>query len=378
MMNAILIDDEQYALQALQDVLSEFKQIQVVGTFTNPLEAIEHCPGLDVDVVFLDVEMPGMDGLQVAGRLLELCHAEVVFVTAYDQYAVEAFELNALDYLLKPVGSKRMEKAVQRLAGLIRQSGAAPLRHVASEVNVTVCSIQCMGKFRVLVGSEQNEYVKWRMSKVKELFAYLVHNKDSAVHRTIIMEQLWPDMDIERAMVYLHTCVYQIRKLIKAYAFEQHMSLRYVDEGYQLRLTNMTCDADEFIRMAAGKEAITSETIDASDYAADLYRGDYMGEDDFPWTVSMQTQLQFIYKALLKRIVDFYLAARDDVRVVTRLKQLIEMSPYQEEFHELLLQAYIRMGDVGSYNKHYESVEAMFRQELGIDVPASIRKLLKY
>lgn len=91
-------------------------RLKQFGEFTNPLEALERVDALKADAAFLDIEMPGMDGLELAGRLMDRQRRlEVVFVTAYNEYAVEAFELHALDYLLKPVMKERLQKTMRRL-----------------------------------------------------------------------------------------------------------------------------------------------------------------------------------------------------------------------------------------------------------------------
>src|SRR5690625_3337038 len=103
-MRTILVDDEPLALDYLEIQLDKIKDITVVEKFTN-LDILDHVKLIEnIDLVFLDIEMPGKNGLEIAEQLLEVNPTlEIVFVTAYDEYAVQAFELNALDYLLKPI-----------------------------------------------------------------------------------------------------------------------------------------------------------------------------------------------------------------------------------------------------------------------------------
>src|SRR5690606_28491424 len=116
MIKAVLIDDERNALDALQNVLTTFPQVEIVGKFTNPFEALRQMSSMQYNTVFLDIEMPRMKGLEAAEAILELpSAADIVFVTAYDQYAVEAFEVNAQDYLLKPVRQSRLAKTITKL-----------------------------------------------------------------------------------------------------------------------------------------------------------------------------------------------------------------------------------------------------------------------
>jgi len=114
-LRAVLVDDEQLARDELGYLLGQLGGIEVIGQAGNGLEAIATIDRLRPDVVFLDVQMPGLTGFEVARRLLDHhASSQIIFVTAYDQHAIEAFEVNAVDYLLKPVEQGRLEVAVDR------------------------------------------------------------------------------------------------------------------------------------------------------------------------------------------------------------------------------------------------------------------------
>jgi two-component system response regulator LytT len=112
---ALVVDDEQLARDELCYLLDEVGEVEVVGQAGNGIEALGLIEDLKPDVVFLDVQMPGLDGFEVARQAFERgTSSEIVFVTAFDRYALEAFKVNAVDYLLKPVDPARLEQAVQR------------------------------------------------------------------------------------------------------------------------------------------------------------------------------------------------------------------------------------------------------------------------
>ncbi len=136
-LRAVLVDDEQLARDELMYLLGQVDGIEVIGQAGNGLEALTTIDRLQPDVVFLDVQMPGLTGFEVARRLLDArASSHIVFVTAYDQHAIEAFEVNAVDYLLKPVDQSRLEVAVERarrrvatdrtLAHVPRSAGGPP------------------------------------------------------------------------------------------------------------------------------------------------------------------------------------------------------------------------------------------------------------
>ncbi len=114
-LRAVLVDDEQLARDELGYLLGQIGGVEVLGQAGNGIEALTTIERLQPDVVFLDVQMPGLTGFEVARRMLDArASSHIIFVTAYDQHAIEAFEVNAVDYLLKPVDQARLEVAVER------------------------------------------------------------------------------------------------------------------------------------------------------------------------------------------------------------------------------------------------------------------------
>ena len=114
-LRTIVVDDEQLARDELGYLLGRLEGVEVIAQAGNGVEALETIDRLQPDVVFLDVQMPGLTGFEVARRMLdEGPGSQIIFVTAYDQHAIEAFEVNAVDYLLKPVDPTRLEMALQR------------------------------------------------------------------------------------------------------------------------------------------------------------------------------------------------------------------------------------------------------------------------
>lgn len=109
----VVIDDERLAREELKSILAEFTEIEIIGEAQNGDEGIELIKNVQPDLIFLDVNMPGMTGFEMLKRLENIPH--VIFVTAYDEYALKAFEVNALDYILKPVDPDRLSEAINKL-----------------------------------------------------------------------------------------------------------------------------------------------------------------------------------------------------------------------------------------------------------------------
>lgn len=118
MLRAILVDDEKLALEELSYLLGQYEDVEVIGCYTNPVEALGQIILKKPDITFLDIEMPVMSGLNLAKEVAGLAgHCNIVFVTSFDSYALDAFEVNAVDYIVKPVMEDRLEKTIQRIRG---------------------------------------------------------------------------------------------------------------------------------------------------------------------------------------------------------------------------------------------------------------------
>jgi len=152
--SAILVDDEQLASEELAYLLREFPDVEIVATASNGLEAMQLIEDLEPDLVFLDVQMPGLDGMGVIRKLRErevpLPH--FVMATAFDQYAVEAFRLEALDYVLKPIEKDRLAIAVERARKFIgERARAAPAEPLPSK--------PALQRTKLLVRSSQRNFI---------------------------------------------------------------------------------------------------------------------------------------------------------------------------------------------------------------------------
>lgn len=124
-MTALVVDDEQLARDELGFLLRSFPEITVLGEAADGPGALEQIEALAPDIVFLDVQMPGLDGLGVAREIVRRSSKppHIVFATAFDHYAVEAFEVNAADYLLKPVEKERLRRSIERAKELMGSPG---------------------------------------------------------------------------------------------------------------------------------------------------------------------------------------------------------------------------------------------------------------
>ena len=141
-LRAIIVDDEQLACDELSFLLKQFPDIEVIGTGSNGLEALRLIEKLEPDVAFLDVQMPGLDGLGVIRKAREmgLPLPHFILATAYDQYAIQAFRLEAMDYLLKPVDKERLLETVERVRRVFQERRKPEVAEVPQRIKLLVKS----------------------------------------------------------------------------------------------------------------------------------------------------------------------------------------------------------------------------------------------
>ena len=171
---SIVVDDEDYARAGLVSMLAEIPDVQVIAECENGLDAINKIQELKPDVVFLDIKMPHIDGFEVIDLLGNEIPA-IIFVTAFDEYAVKAFEANAVDYLLKPVNPQRLKQSILKLISSMDNSQPALLHmldeHKESQKNISRILVRDGQKVHVIAVDEityieaQDDYVAIRTAK---------------------------------------------------------------------------------------------------------------------------------------------------------------------------------------------------------------------
>lgn len=149
MLKALVIDDEQLARDELEELLHETEQIEVIAQASNAIDGLKKINLLKPDVVFLDIQMPQVTGIELLAMLDPDTMPNVVFVTAFDQYAVQAFEDNAFDYLLKPIETARLEKTVNRLVKQHKTHNSN--QDISIITPSTLDQLPCVGLNRIMI-----------------------------------------------------------------------------------------------------------------------------------------------------------------------------------------------------------------------------------
>lgn len=258
-MHIIYVDDEELAVTKFQMIAKTMAQITTCKTFQEPQKALAYAKKNAIDVAFLDIEMPGMLGIDLAKALKEIdASIRIIFVTAYNQYALDAFEVDALGYLMKPYSKEKVEAELEKA------------RRMKKVVEHKVF-IQTMPSFEVFI---DGELLKITRTKAKELLALLVDKHGSTLTIGEAIAYLWEDRPDDEATKSLYRMT---AKRLKDMLVENKIDyiLDSANNQRTLKPDEFTCDYYEILK---GNKKYTK-----------LYQGEYMNQ--YSWAEETNARL---------------------------------------------------------------------------------------
>ena len=363
MIKTIAVDDEWYNLEEVCELIRQTGFMCVSGRYQNPLDALGELEKIQPQVAFIDIELPEMDGITLAEKLLEKNPSIlIVFVTSWNQYAVQAFDMNAIDYIMKPIRKERFN----RMAEKIRRTVQTVMQPVQRRLK-----IRCFGCLEVSIGGTP---VRWGRAKAEELFVYLLIHHGSYVHKEKIIETLWPDYEPKRALPVLQTTVCKIRGLFSE--MKKDVALCYSGNRYCLSIQNAQCDYFDVERALADYSADRPDSYLAIEKACTLYEKGLLSQQGYLWSMETDQELRKNLTTALREIALQQGKQPDWVKMVKILKQLTALTPDDDEANYWLLKTYEKIGDLQSARSHYSWLEKMMREEYDSKPSARIRELM--
>lgn len=372
MITALIVDDEEHARRMLKLFLRNM-DVEVIGQSSNGFDAIQQLKQMIPDVLFLDIEMPEMNGLELAELVRnENNDVHIVFVTAYDQYAIAAFEHAAMDYLLKPIDPDRLAKTVARIRKESERSAFAISKDPSQGdgEGAPKLRIQLFGSFAASVDGGQQ--MKWRTSKEKELFAFLANQEDKRIHRDRIIECLWPEESYEKAKIYLHTCISLLRKNLKQIGFTG--IVQYGNGSYYLQPERIMVDVRMFRkRVKKLKQVVNPDPVDIEETLA-YQVSPFLQNDLYAWAEPEAKALENAAYEWKLSLGEIYLQKLDYYKALDTANSVIDSFPYDEEAYRLLMKSYSGLGKNNHVHTVYRNLESKL-EELQVRPSAQSRIL---
>lgn len=349
-MRAVLVDDEQLALLQLKRIFEhDIKGVDVVETCSNPHEVVEIVTRHQPDIVFLDIQMPEVNGLKLGERLQSsMPSIEIVFVTAYDRYAVRAFELYAIDYIMKPVHSQRLQLTVQRLSEKIK------VKNESQPKEMNTPFLFCFNQIRYQLPGEEPQPIKWRTSKARELFAFLLHNRGRSVDRSTLTELLWPNLEESRAQQQLYTTIYHIRQTLKKIGMDT-VTINSVDleTGYRLTVGEAQVDVEQWENKLKQLAAPSLELVEEYEQIFQQFDGNYLGDYEYLWAEHERERLRILWLNHTKSLGKLYIKHGMMEKAIQVYRTVQQQLPDEEETYFTLIELYDALGDKGGVEEQY-------------------------
>lgn len=358
----MIVDDEPLALDYAKKVLSGHSEVEVIGSFTDPIACLEAAEKKAPHIAFLDIQMPEINGLEVAERLLEINpNMYIVFLTAYDVFAVEAFELAALDYIIKPLKEDRLEKTISRYQKNVMAYGDKE-SHKEEVLRIQI------GEY-LSFEIEDNKFspIVWRTAKAQELFIYLLQNHGNYVEKETLMELLWEDKNLESSASLLYTNVYNVRKALKQ--FEEHFVLKNRLDGYVLELNNVEVNVLDWEQKSSHLPPISPTNIAEYEQMILSFENKYFMKHDYVWLEPKRHILTKLWKSLIEDVVQYYTERNEFEEAIQLLEKLVEEYTEDEQIYFELMKLYNHIGDIDAIAAKYRLLIQHLRREL--DAPPS-------
>ncbi|MBP2031509.1 two-component SAPR family response regulator [Clostridium algifaecis] len=363
MIKAILVDDEKIAASSLEMVLKKTGKVEVKAYFNRADDALkffekDYSKRNKIDAAFIDIEMPKIDGLTLSNKIREIDkYINIVFTTAYNKYAVKAFGVEAIDYLIKPVSYDRLGVTIERL---IKAININKLIAKSSEFisNKKYFSISCFGKFEIY--KNKDEIINFRTKKAEELAAYFVHNVGRSVSQDKIIEDLWGDVGLDKAKIYFHANLYHVRKGF--YEIDKENKIERHNENYKL-VTNNLIDYVEFENLSKKPIKLNKNNVKYFEKITGLYKTGYLSENGYIWSLGRNKNLLSKFEEMELKIVRYYFSHKDYKKALMHLEKIIKINPYNEYAHESIIKIYY-------YNKDKISLENQIKvfEKILIDI----------
>lgn len=361
-MKFVLVDDEQLALDFLEFQLNKITEPESLHAFTHLDVSENESLLLEADVIFLDVEMPGRNGLELAEDIIAVNpNAKIVFVTGFNEYAVQAFELNALDYIVKPAQEERLSITLARFEKEKEEA-------IPDDSNTLYIQVSDELAFRF--DDESVENLKWRTVKSREIFLYLLHFRYKTVRKSELIEMFWPDLDMEKAYAQLYTAIYHSRNILKE--FNRYIQIQNVSDGYKLMLNNVKIDLVEWEDAIIATPSISIETLHLYEEIMKHYTDSYLKHYDFYWAEPERFRLEQIWIEVAMRMANCYEKHDYYEEAVKWYDKICQLNPHDEEASFALMKLYATLDYGLLVHHHYTQLENALK-EIDIEMSSNIR-----
>lgn len=371
MMKVIIVDDEDLSLKRLNRILIESGEVEVCGAFHDPEEACAYAVENSFDAAFLDITMPRISGMHLIGELRKHHPSlPIVLVTGYEEYAVQAFDKDVIDYVIKPVTAERLNRSIKRLrAQLVHESVATP----EPAVPATKLTVRMFGEFTVHGGAGADNPLKLRTPKTEELLAFLLYKKSTS--RDALADTLWKDLSPQKAWTNINSTLYYVRRAI---GDNSDVPIILKDRnGIRIDREAIDCDLYEFealFRQMRQASAHRPELFERMDM---LYAGELLQGRHYEWAFAWSRQLELDFIMTMETAAHYHAKEGEPLRALYYFERILQIDSIREDIHREIILLYLSLGRRTEAQRQYLVLEELLHEELGSSPAADIKQLLR-
>jgi two-component SAPR family response regulator len=359
MFRAIVADDRLEVAQMIADALEATSEFIVVSVVTDESTIIHEIKEYKPQVIFLDIKMPKISGLDIAKQIQKLgISTEVIFVTSFDAYAIDAFRVNALDYLVKPV----KKEEILRIAAKLKHRS---LPNSTRRINGKHVFIRSLGGFDVIL-VENDKRVRFPTSKCEELFAYMIFHNKKLHSKWKLIELLWPDKDGDKGETNLRTTIFRLNQTFAQYSIEA--KIKSENSYYMITFNNIEIDAFELekFRMTTLLNDIKPENL--VEVIKKSYPGHLFESYDYLWSRGLRTYYENFFLSTVKALLKAINKENYDLDIVVQiLNYLISLWPFNDDLIKIALESIYKFQGAARMTLFYNNISEEYKKEIGTE-----------
>lgn len=357
-MKVILIDEDTNVLEHLATQLNKLAPLEIIGIYTNPVMAREAVKRTDIDLVFLAIGISEIDGMKLTEQIKQIKPELPIVLLANDsEHAVKAFEINAFDYIVKPVKRERLKLTIERVN---KQNKPTKQMKKTNSIQLNLfgrLSIIKHGKYK-----KETIFLNWRTKKAEQLFVFLLHLRDRLVEKEEIIETLWQDVERKRAYEQMYVAVSHIRKALNP--LKEHMTIKSRSDYYVLALENIRIDMDQFDELFSSNQSLSAESIAQYEAALLSNEGLLLKDYDYIWLEGVRQKYEFKWLQIAGCVMEYYEAHDKPYTGINLATLVCERFPFEEIGYLYLMKYNASIGRNVMVEKLYEELRSMVWEEL--------------
>lgn len=345
-MHILVLEGRLEEKEYLCNILKNTEMLSKIAFFYDSTEALGYLKKNRVDAIFIDIDIERTNRIYFAEFIKSYDHSvQIIFLSNNGNLAVKAFDINALDYIIKPFTLARLRKSLNRI--------------LAANYNDKKIHIQCLGKLQINGSSKTHTSIKWRTTKSKELFCFLLHNNNRSMSKEMLIEKLWPYLSEKDSTALLYTTIYHVRKTLSSIGSEIKL-LRELG-GYYLHLSEADIDVWRWERILNQFPTINMDNQEIVLEMVKKYRP-YLEDEDYVWAESERVRIHNMWLNNTYKLIEFFVSNKWHEQAIQLCYDIQTIDSTEQKSHQFLLNIYNEIGDVDKAIKQYARLKKIEKQ----------------